>query len=91
MRIKIMYYGQLTVRRLSVYSLAEACKLARQGCCLEGVPDLRRGLLCTNGGGLTGAIYGLEVYSVFAAKHLWVEYGQASEFINLHLFPWRYW
>ena len=53
---------------------------------MEGVPDLRCGLLCTNGGGLTGAMPGLEVYSVFAAKHLWVEYGQASEFINLHLF-----
>ena len=39
-----------------MYSLAEACELARQGCCLEGVPDLRRGLLCTNGGGLTGAM-----------------------------------
>ena len=36
-------------------------------------------------------LYGLEVYSEFAAKHLWVEYGQASGFINLHLFPWRYW
>ena len=25
-------------------------------------------------------------------KYLWVEYGQTSEFINLHLsFPWRYW
>ena len=42
-----------------MYSLAEACELARQGCCLEGVPDLRRGLLCTNGGGgLTGAMDG---------------------------------
>ena len=48
--------GTLTVCRFSKYSLAEACELARQGSCLEGVPDLRRGLLCTNGGGLTDAM-----------------------------------
>ena len=35
--------------------------------------------------------YGLEVCSAFVAKYLWVEYGQASEFMNLHLLPWRYW
>ena len=46
-----------------MYSLAEACELASQGCCLEGVPNLRRGLLCTNGGNLTGAMdYRFTVY-----------------------------
>ena len=29
----------LTVCRFSKYNLAEACKLARQGNCLEGIPD----------------------------------------------------
>ena len=46
----------LTVCWLSVHSLAEACEPSRQGCCLEGVPNLRHGLLCTNGRGLTGAM-----------------------------------
>ena len=59
----------------------------KEGCCLEGVPDLRRGLLGDDGG-LTWC-YGLEVCSVFAAKYLWIEYDQASKFLYLHLFPWR--
>ena len=34
------------------------------------------------------ALLGAGLLSVFAAiKHLWVEYGQTSEFIYLHLFP----
>ena len=65
-----------TVRQHSIYSPAEACKLARQDCCLEGVPDLRRGLLCNNGGlnDNTGAMdWRFAVY-----LQLSVEYGQAS-------------
>ena len=50
-------YSELTVRQRSILFNRLARVWPRlSGCYLEGVPDLGRGLLGNNGGGLTGAM-----------------------------------